>query len=474
MHQIFFEQYVNGFQESPLDLLSIVTEAKYSQLASLDYIQGVCRFPERCHIASVNALALDSIDKRFLLSGGGDSSIKLWDLSSKEDTFAISKEEKADKIIKNNNRNRKLENGPIYEPAYIIPAHSVHKFGITHLKWWRDNGMWVSSSYDHSLKVFDSDTMQPVQSFDLKSRVLNFDFDPSGSSSQVACCLDGGVGGVKLVDLRTLADSQTLGGGGKQRGGFGYMLSCAWSPTDSNVLVSGGVDGYCIGWDIRAANGCLFKMDYNLTTGNYKNSDRKLLFYEDIPRAHNGGVNSLLFNETGTDLITLGTDERIRIWDLTTTNKPLNKSINFGPLVRNKSTQFVQMCLSPMLETEMQYLWFPSENGQMLVYRIQDGKLVCRLTRRGPGMQSSKMHTVVYGGHNSVRYYAGCHDGSISVWGYKNDTDFANEPLRIERDGNNDSADNAGEDNENDEESDNEGKTILDEIHDEMVGKWEK
>ncbi|KAF6012710.1 hypothetical protein HII12_002232 [Brettanomyces bruxellensis] len=260
MHQIFFEQYVNGFQESPLDLLSIVTEAKYSQLASLDYTEGeVVILLSNCGICVRRKIHL-----------------------------LLQRKKKADKIIKNNNRNRKLANGPIYEPAFIIPAHSVHKFGITHLKWWRDNGMWVSSSYDHSLKVFDSDTMQPVQSFDLKSRVLNFDFDPSGSSSQVACCLDGGVGGVKLVDLRTLADSQTLGGGGKQRGGFGYMLSCAWSPTDPNVLVSGGVDGYCIGWDIRAANGCLFKMDYNLTTGNYKNSDRKLLFYEDIPRAHNG------------------------------------------------------------------------------------------------------------------------------------------------------------------------------------------
>jgi len=472
MHQIFFEQYINGFQESPTKLLSIATEAKYSQLESLDYAQGIRRFPERAHIASVNALALDFVDKRFLLSGGGDSSIKLWDLDSKEDLFLISKDEgKADNNITSGNTNMKLANGPIYEPAYIIPAHSVHKFGITHLKWWNDNGMWLSSSYDHTLKIFDTNTMQPVHSFDLKSRVLNFDFDPTGSGSQVACCLDGGVGGVKLVDLRTLADSQTLGGGGKQKGGFGYMLSCAWSPTDSNVLVSGAADGYCIGWDIRAANGCLFKMDYNLTTRNYKNSNRELLFYEDVPRAHNGGVNSLMFNEIGTELITLGTDERIRVWDLTTANKPLNKSINFGPLVRNKSTQFVQMCLSPMLETEMQYLWFPSDNGQMLIYRIQDGKLVSRLTRQGPGMRSSKMHAVVYSGKSSVRYYSGCHDGSISVWGYSGDTGLEDEPIRIENNMGDDSFDANSHDYKEDHSED---KTILDEIHDEMVEKRKK
>ncbi|QPG76469.1 hypothetical protein FOA43_003858 [Brettanomyces nanus] len=392
-------------------------------------------------MTSVNALALDSIDNRYLLSGGGDSSIKLWDLQSRDDSKWMSTDAES-----------------VYKPAYIIPAKTVHQFGITHLKWWPDNGMWLSSSYDYSLKVFNSDTMQPVHSFNLESRVLNFDFDPQGSNSLVACCLDGGVGGIRLVDLRTLADSQTLGGGGKSKGGFGYMLSCAWSPTDHNLVVSGSQDGYCIGWDIRASNGCLFTLDYNLTTRNYTNSNRQLLFYEDIPRAHNGGINSLMFNDVGTELITLGTDEKIRVWDLTTGSKPLNKSINFGPLVRNKSSQYVQMCLSPTIESEMQYLWFPSENGELLIYRIQDGKLVARLTRHGNGLISSKVHALVYGRNNCIRYYAGCHDGSISVWGYAEDgMEEDNAPVNFDN----------GADNEQ-ETTDTKPVDILDKIYHEM------
>lgn len=451
MHQFIFEPYASGFRQSPLEIVSIANEFKYTQLDSLDHINGICHFPSKAHIASVNALDLDKIDHRFLLSGGGDSSIKLWDLQSKDD-----------ELWRRDDGTTKIPQ-QMYKPAYIIPVKSIHKYGVTHIKWWADNGMWLSSSYDHTLKVFDSDTMDVVHSFDLQSRVLNFDFDPKGANSLIACCTDGGVGGVQLVDLRTLADSQTLGGGGKAKGGFGYMLSCCWSPTDPNLVVSGSIDGYCIGWDIRASQAALFTLDYNLTTSNYKNSNRQLLFYEDRPRAHNGGINSVMFNDVGSELVTLGTDERIRVWDLTSHTKPLNKSVNFGPLIRNKSTQYVQMCLSPTIETEIQYLWFPSDDGEMLVFRIEDGKMVARLTRRGPGLKSSKVHAITYGYNNSIRYYGGCHDGSISVWGYGQDVEEEEEkPVDFDN----------GIDDEG--EMQQRQTSILDEIHNEMVTKDEK
>lgn len=416
MHQILLEPYLTG--AGALDTWNVINEAKYGHMDNL-----VSPKPfQKPHMAAVNSLALNST-KQLMLSGGADSSIKLWD----------------------------LEQSPKLE--HTIPAKTVHQFGVTHLKWWPDDGMWLSSSFDFTLKLFDSQTMAPVHSFNLESRVLNFDFDPSGSSSLVACCLDGGVGGIKMVDLRTLADSQVFGGGGKARGGYGYMLSCAWSPTDPNILVSGGQDGYCVVWDIRSSNGSLATLDYNLTTTNYKASDRHLHFYEDTPRAHNGGINSILFNDTGTELITLGTDERIRVWDLTSDTKPLNKSINFGPLIRNKSSQYVQMCLSPSLETEIQYLWFPSETGEILIYHVTDGRLVARLSRWRNGQRNSRIFSLVYTGHNSLRYYAGCRDGSISTWGYS--------PQKH--------TDPAFFDNGIDYDDEKNPKTVLDKIHDEMI-----
>lgn len=132
-----------------------------------------------------------------------------------------------------------------------------------------------------------------------RSRVLNFDFEPNGRNFLVACCLDGGVGGLKLVDLRTQATSQNLGGGGELQGGYGYMLSCAWSPANPYLCVSGNQDGLCTGWDVRTSKGALFELNNNLTISNYKNSKSKLLFHGDKPKAHNGGINSMVFNDVG-------------------------------------------------------------------------------------------------------------------------------------------------------------------------------
>lgn len=398
----FVDQYINSCYNPwtgncPMYPLQVYNEVRYGKLNNLDYRQDIGTFEENAHSASVNTLSLDSIENRYLLSGSSDSSIKLWDLKS----------------IDNNNNNK-------FKPIHVFPRKSVHSFGITDVKWWPDNGMWLSSSYDFKLNLYDSNMMDIAHSFKLGSRILNFEFDPTGNNSTVICCLDGGVGGLKLVDLRTLSDTQNIGGGGKSVGGVGYMLSCAWSPSNSYLCVGGGIDGSCYGWDIRSSNKYLFELDVNLTESKFqRNKSNKRLKKDPLlkNKAHYGGINSILFNEFGNELFTLGNDEKLRIWDMCKFNKPINKSLNFGPLIRNKSKQHIKMCLSPVVETEVSFLWVPSDSGEILVYRVNDGSLVARLNRWS-NKKNQRSYSIVCSGQNMIRYYSGCKDGSITVWGH--------------------------------------------------------
>lgn len=385
-----------------IDALQIYNETRYGSLNNLDYRSEIGTFPEKAHSTSINTLSLDSLDNRFLISGSSDSSIKIWDLS---ETVI----EKVDGVKYTK-----------FQPSVIIPRKSAHDFGITKVKWWPDNGMWLSSSFDFKINLFDSLTMKVVHSFKLGSRVINFDFHPLGNNSIVSCCLDGGVGGIKLLDLRSLADTQSLGGGGLRSGGVGYMSSCIWSPSDSNICIGGGIDGSVYGWDIRSSNKYLFELDSNQTSASIerKKVANKLKDPKLKSKAHYGLINSMLFNDYGTELITLGNDEKLKIWDMCSYSAPINKGINFGPLIRNKVRQNIDMCLSPSLETEVSFLWVPSDSGELLIYRIDDGSLLARLNRGNADRTKGRSFSIVSSKDNQIRYYSGCKDGNICVWGY--------------------------------------------------------
>jgi DNA excision repair protein ERCC-8 len=406
LYEPFFNTF-RGLEYNQLNGLQIYNETRYGFLNNLDYRNDIGTFKDKAHSVSVNTLSLDPIENRYLLSGSSDSSIKLWDIKS----TITEKSDDGEKYL-------------IYKPAVKIPRKSVHDYGITKVKWWPDNGMWLSSSFDFKMNLYDTTSMNVVHTFNLGSRIIDFTFHPLGNNSTVVCCLDGGVGGLKLLDLRTLSDTQNLGGGGIINGGVGYMSSCAWSPSNSYLCVGGGIEGSCYGWDIRSSDKYLFELNSNETIAslerkqmmnNIKNKrkDSKLK-----SKAHYGLINSILFNEVGTELITLGNDEKLKIWDLCSYNKPVNKAINFGPLIRNKNRQHIDMCISPSLETDISFLWVPSDSGELLVYRLEDGSLLARLNRANSDRMNGRSFSIVSSKNNQIRYYSGCKDGHISVWGY--------------------------------------------------------
>lgn len=470
MHPLIFQTIIKDSASNPNDLIKLYNESKYATLSCQSFSPSSfglkdLRFPTESHSASVNSLDIEYQSNRFLLSGGSESSIKIWDLDETTDNY--------------NDELKRFE----YKPIAVVPPKSVHRFGITKVKWWSvDNEMFLSSSYDHRLTFFSTEKLEPVHSFNLESRISDFDIHPNGNNSLVACCCDGGYGGVTLVDLRILSKSHTLGGGSGGSGasggshsyaeyyggrggnfanksynsttsvstsnsnikesGIGSTLCCSFSPNDPNLLVTGTYSGCCYGFDIRKSNSCVFTLNSNLTISNFKNKSGKYLSsssptfstsssllnpsdsYSTLYKnstIHSGGVNSVIFNDNGTELITLGLDERIQVWDLTTSTNPLNKLTNFGPLIRNKNKTVKQISLSPSNETELQYLCFPSDNGELLMFRLVDGKLVSRISDASNSLNADdNLNCVVYQGGSSIKYYTGDTGGSIKIWGPKN------------------------------------------------------
>lgn len=396
-----------------------VTESLYGSLSPSTF---------RAHSAAVNSLALEKAEYRYLLSGSGDSSLRLWDLS--ED-----------------------EIGPIRPPRAIatVSRRTAHRFGVSALRWWpEDTGMFISASFDHTVQAWDTNRMAPAHVFEAGARVYAVDVCAARAnrfSSQALVAVASDQPQVRLLDLRAGAAAHTL------QGHKGKTLAVTWHPQQPSILATGGFDGEVKVWDVRRAQSCLCRMDMartnasrartDISSGGYSalpasssessddestinnasmygshlkhspfrprqtNVDR--LEYLSSTRAHLGPVNGLLWDEAGHMLYSAGNDDKIRVWDMEH-SPPVNRLVNFGPLTRNKYLQTAPVALSARSEGETQHLVFGADTGDVLVLRALDGKLMARLPGR---VRTSAM---VAGAPYSATYFGGTMSGDIVTW----------------------------------------------------------
>ncbi|EDK36593.2 hypothetical protein PGUG_00690 [Meyerozyma guilliermondii ATCC 6260] len=378
MQSLLFERFTS--QISPYEFATTVAESYYTSF-SQDTGTG---FPDRCHNnAAVNSIAAESLDYRYVISGCADSTMKLWDVNVTDD--------------KSN-----------YQCIASIPKKSAHKFGVSCVEWWpQDTGMFVSASFDHTVKVWDTNVLEVAHEFDMTGRVYSFDI--SASQALVAVAIDHPH--VRLVDLRSTASSHTL------PGHRGKTLSVKWHPHMENVVATGGFDGEIKLWDIRRSNSCIARLDMLRTSekGTSSASTRN-----EVPvRAHSAPVNGLVWDSMGQLLLSAGNDDKIRVWDLLSNSAPpINKLINFGPLTRNKYPQNIPMLLNSHQETELSYLLFPSDSGDIFVFRIIDGKMVSRLKRKTNSDKptSARTSAMALGAPFQGQFYGGTLDGEILTW----------------------------------------------------------
>lgn len=397
---------------SPLEFATTISESFYN---SLHQTARTDVFPNNCHSnAAVNSLSLETNDYQYFLSSCADSSIKLWDLKS-QDAQESAREVLPYEVDQYDNFDY---DNPIstFSNVATVPRKTAHKFGVSCIQWWPfDTGMFVSSSFDHTVKIWDTNALTPVHSFNLDNRVYSFDIcghSTNGVTASALVAVASDQPFLRLLDLRASSSAHTL------HGHKGKTLCVKWHPQNPNLLASGGFDGEVKVWDIRRSKSCLCRLDMlrtntadlSLSSNNLTNASVK---------AHLGPVNGLVWDQLGGTLYTTGNDDKVRVWDmLSSLAPPVNKLINFGPLTRNKYPQTIPLVLSPKQESELLYLLFPSDNGDIFIFRTIDGKMVTRLTRKGT-KNSGRTSSIVSALPFSSTYYCGTMDGEIISWSPK-------------------------------------------------------
>lgn len=361
-----------------------------------------------------------------MLSGCADSSIKLWDLRPENEN--VEEDESIDAVSRQigQNSGHDSDDPPIvsnpsihwsrpqpYQTLATIPRRTGHQYGVSGVQWWpQDTGMFLSGSFDHTVKVWDTNSLQVAHTFDMDNRVYAIDICSHAEnkySSQALVAVASDQPFIRLLDLRSASSAHTL------QGHKGKTLSVAWHPINSYLLASGGYDGEAKVWDIRRSKSCVSRLDMTKTNAREARVDA-LNLGATLVKAHSGPVNGLAWDELGQLLYTAGNDDKIRVWDMAATMAPpVNNLVNFGPLTRNKYLQSLPLVLSPCNETEVQHLLFASDSGDVLVFRAVDGKLVSRLLRSG-SKSNVRTASIVYGGPWSTTYYCGTMDGKILTW----------------------------------------------------------
>ncbi|RUP45222.1 hypothetical protein BC936DRAFT_148458 [Jimgerdemannia flammicorona] len=332
----------------------------------------------RTHQASVNCLDIEAVESRYMLSGGADATVYLYDLEEPLNTEKF-----------------------MIRSLASVPRNVGHKYGVSGVSWYPfDTGLFITSSFDHTVKAWDTNTMQEACTFDLETKVYSHAISPIASH-----CLVAGVSAnprIRLCDLRTGAFTHSL------PGHRGAVMAVRWSPRDEFTLASGGTDHTVRIWDIRRSTACLVSLDQH-------NTDADPLSPTNV--AHGDAVTGLTFTPTGHHLLSTSHDERLRLWDAWTGRNTL---VNYGPYIRNRFDQ----ALAPVVVSgggglgsaagatgcDPPLVFHPGDDHQILVFDMFRGKLLKRL--RG----AYGRVTCICWRPDKEELYSGSNDHEILVW----------------------------------------------------------
>lgn len=348
---------------------------------------------------SVNALDFDKIDRRYLLSANGDSSISLYDCDTPEP---------ADE-----------RDGVVLSPVAGVPARKSHAYGVSEVKWHPfDNGLFTSSSYDETCKVFDTETFSEACSFELGSKVYAHDASPcpGADHSLIAACCE--LPAVRLCDLRTGTAAHMLAGH------RGAVCTVAWSPTRPYMLATGGTDGTLRLWDVRRADGALTLLDRDhIYTSAPSQADADGVQREaygvryastagKTPQAHSDVCNGVAWTSDGLHLVSTGHDNKLRLWDLVT---GWNMLVHYGTSPLNTHWQQVRPLVvdayAGQMEHEEALLFYPSDEGQILRYGLWSGFLHSKQF-----VLNGRVTCLVHRGAGHAELYSGDAAGQVILW----------------------------------------------------------
>jgi DNA excision repair protein ERCC-8 len=323
------------------------------------------------HKAGTNVLVIDRNEGRFLISGGADSTIRLWDLESRL-TGAIQHTLRPA---------ASLTRSTPASHTHALTSISIYPFDPT-------PSTLLTTAYDKTLKLtsITPSELVPVHSFALDYAPFTHALSPIPTSSPLIA-VGTALPAIKLVDLRSGLASHALPGHN------GAVYSVAWSPRQENVLASGATDGRVLFFDIRRSQSAFASLDLDDAIGVL--SPDHTPGYSGRPamdwniRAHGGPVTGLCWTSSGDKLVTVGHDQRIRVWDAATGRNDL---VHFGPRIRNERNSEFAPLMSPagFGAPGKEVLFWANDDGkgEIFVFNMREGNMMGTLrtpgTARGP------------------------------------------------------------------------------------------
>lgn len=324
---------------------------------------------KKVYTSAVNSLDIDPVEMRYLLSGSANGMVAIHDLHN----FSGS-------------------------PQYTCPVVCVvkkgdskgHKYSVETVQWYTsDTGIFISSGFDKTLKIWDTNKMTPVDTLTYEDRIYSHHMSPVATKHSLIA-VGSSACQVSLVDLKTGSFTHIL------KGHKGAVYTVKWSPISEYVLASGSHDNKALIWDVRMARNCLLTLDQH--NGNYKRSGPAA-----VQTAHNGAVNSIAFTVDGFYLLTFGTDCRLRLWN---TRNGRNSLVNYGS-INNEQLKCVKIDVSHFLRPDVVFV--PHESN-IDVFCIHSGSRINRLIGHYNEVNCVLHHPVLQ------ECYSGGNDRNILVW----------------------------------------------------------
>jgi DNA excision repair protein ERCC-8 len=345
------------------------------------------------HAAGVNSIAVDRFEGRYLISGGADSSLAIWDLDQDRDP------------------GEKQQQQPLAQTTKTAVTASL---GINHVSFFPfDSLALLTSGYDHTLKLIASETLAVSATLDLGAIVYSHATSDVAPHLLVACASQHPA--VRLVDLRSGAATHSLAGHA------GSVLSVAWHPREEHILASGATDGAIRLWDVRRSASSLGVLDMDDSSGVVTGGAARSRPRES-GRAHRGAVNGLAWTPDGRHIVSTGHDERMRVWHMGT---GANTLADFGPGLKNAAVTALLPLVVPSAQSPVgtHVVFYPNPR-EILGFDLHSGACRNRLRVTASAalaapddarLPKNRTMSLAWRAHH-VEMYSGHGDGTIRCW----------------------------------------------------------